>query len=161
MYFDFKDTTFNEIALLVPLDLLNITSDGNIIYKYSTSKESETLTLKNTFSIEPPLNFKHLTLLQPNQFYKNPDLYTNKTITLNPINGVEFFYKENSPLKCEKFMQHKKVNSIRQCDAQCDENYMIYPGINKNEGYCDHICTNAMNCENFDDDYCKEGYYNL
>ena len=161
MYFDFKDNylDFKEIALLVPLDLLETENGNNIIKKYSNNDESNFhLTLKNTYSIEPPLNFKHLTLLKKNQFYNNPDLNTDE---ITYINDAVFFYKENSPLKCEKFMQHKKVNSIRQCDAQCDENYMIYPGINKNEGYCDHICTNAMNCENFDDDYCKEGYYNL
>ena len=52
----------NEIALLVPLDFLNMTG-GNHIKKYSKTIEDEYLTLKNTFNIEPPLNFKHLTLI--------------------------------------------------------------------------------------------------
>ena len=160
MYFNFIDNykDFEEIALLVPLDFLNMTG-GNHIKKYSKTIEDEYLTLKNTFNIEPPLNFKHLTLLKLNEMYDSPDLSSTSEFNLN--SDGQYFYDDNAPLRCKKYMQHKKVDSIRQCDEQCDDGYMIYPGTS---GYCDHICSNAMKCnsENFNN-FCEtEGdYYNL
>ena len=165
MYFNFKEKTsvFKEIALLVPLD--NLIKDGSsyIIKSKSLAQENDiNLTLKNTYNIEPPLNFKHLTLLNPNKFYKTSDLDIDSSniTTLSENANVDFFYKEDAPLRCKEYMQHTKVDSIRQCDSQCDDGYMNYP----DSGYCDHICSIAMKCDSDNyDDFCVTGgdYYNL
>ena len=161
MYYDYssKCSDFNEIALFIPFNKI-IKEDLNK-YKISSFCPSDEISLSsnNEYNDTAPLNFKHLNFLDLNTKFRYVDL-----TVLEPeptCSNSEGFCHDGKYFKCKNKII---INLTNDCEDPNCNNKIVFPGIERNEGYCLFNCNNNMKCRYVDeyDNFCNNSnYYNL
>ena len=166
MYFNFYETDANQIILLqIKFDeLLSSTDTYEFKYQNINGEERKSLTVSSLKKIDliPPKNFKLLSLLGINEFYKNIDCSKDAdNIQKIPDDSI-IYWDKDKPLFCLSYKYLNTKKDVCENGENCligNDLYINYPYSK----FCDSLCSGPMECKNADDtgDYCKSEQTNI
>ena len=164
MYYDFygisNAQTNKQLLLQIKFDNLEY-SDPTYNFRYQnieseTTKSFTKMALK-AVDLSPPKNFKQFVLPKINKAYKNIDCKTGdgnlKDITGDSKSKIN--WDLNKPLICSAYLNTRKDECDDSCNYADNSKYIVYPGIERQMGNCDFICSGPMTCT-YTGKFCNE-----